>query len=163
MLPPTVTDAAITSEIEGAMAWAVRHGIDLTARMPKERVLRVVLVQNRSQEKFFLQGQFDQYKALPPVWDWRDANWSDSSRLYLSPKPENTPFGSSMFLVQNNKAIICAPFNRLAFNSHGGPHSDWGEPTQWMTAGNGYVYAVTIGDMLQAILRDFRCTKERMG
>ena len=162
MLPGTVVDAAIKSELEGAMAWAVRYGIDVTALMPTERILRMVLVREQSQERFFLQGQFDQYKALPPVWDWRDANWSDSGGLCLSPKGVNTPFGSSMFIVHKSKAVICAPFNRLAFGTHAGLHTDWGDPAQWMTAGHGHVHAVTIGDMLQSIVRDFYYTTERM-
>ena len=162
MLSATVVDAAIKSELKGTMAWATRHGIDVTTLMPTERIVRAVLVQEQSQSKFFLQGQFDQYKALPPVWDWRDANWSDNGSLSLSPKSENTPFGSSMFFIHKEKAIICAPFNRLAFDTHAGPHSDWGDPAQWITAGHRYVRAVTIGDMLQVILRDFRYTTKRM-
>ena len=162
MLPERVVDAAIESELKGTMAWAVRHGVDVTTLIPTERILRIVLVQEKSQERFFLQGQFDQYKALPPVWDWRDANWSDSGGLSLSPKAVNTPFGSSMFIVHNGKAVICAPFNRLAFGTYAGPHTNWGDPAQWMTAGHGYVHAVTIGDMLQSIRRDFCYTTERM-
>ena len=143
------------------MAWAARHDIDVTL-IPTGRILRIVLVQEKSQERFFLQGKFDQYRALPPVWDWCDANWSDSGCLSLSPKAVNTPFGSSMFIVYKSKALICAPFNRLAFGTHAGPHANWGDPAQWMTAGHGYVHAVTIGDMLQSIRRDFCYTTERM-
>ena len=144
------------------MAWAARHGIDVTTLMPSKRILRVVLVQEKSKEKFFLQGQFEQYKALPPVWEWCDTNWSGNGSSCLSPKPENTPFGSSIFITHNNKAIICAPFNRLAFAKHSGLHKKWGDPTQWITAGLGHVHAVTIGDMLQVLLRDFLYTTERM-
>ena len=58
---------------------------------------------------------------------------------------------------------MCAPFNRLAYGAHEGPHSDWGSLAQWMTAGEGYVHAVKLGDMLSAILRDFRLSSGRMG
>ena len=67
-----------------------------------------------------------------------------------------------MFIQHNSRGIICAPFNRLAYATHDGPHSNWGDAAQWMTAGPGYVYAVTIGDMLQLILRDFSLSKGRM-
>ena len=97
------------------------------------------------------------------MWDWRDESWSTNDGLNLSPRPCSAPFGSSIFIQQSNKGIICAPFNLLAYGTHAGPHSDWGNPAQWMTAGPGYVYSVTIGDMLQSILRDFRFTKGRMG
>ncbi len=162
MLPDIVVNAAIKSELMGTMAWAARHGIEVTTLMPAKKILRIVLIQEISMDRFYLQGQFNQYKAMPPVWDWRDENWSEKGGLCLSPKAEKTPFGSSMFFVNNNRAVICAPFNRLAFHTHGGPHNNWGDPTQWITAGRGYVSAVTIGDMLQAILRDFSYTTERM-
>ena len=145
------------------MAWAKRHQIVMTTRMPEERIIRVVLVQENSAEEFYLQGQFDQYKELPPVWDWRDADWSDNGGTRLSPHPHNNPLGRSMFIEYKKKPVICAHFNRLAFKTHDGPHANWGTPAQWMSARKGDVYAVTIGDMLQSILRDFHCTEGRMG
>ena len=163
MLPLAVTDAAIASELPGAMAWAERHHIRMTSMLPIKRIIRVVLVQGNDGDRFYLQGSFDDYKELPPVWDWRDASWSQHEGLQLSPSPQSTPFGSSLFLRHKNRGIICAPFNRLAYESYEGPHSDWDDPVQWMTAGTGHVYAVTIGDMLQAVLRDFSFTKGRMG
>ena len=161
MLPAVVVEAAIAAELDGTRAWAKRYGLDL-AWNSAERILRVTLVQANTQEPFFLQGQFDNYKALPPIWDWRDGTWSNPSTLPASPKPGTTPFGSPMFICHNNKAIICAPFNLLAYGTHGGPHSNWGDPAQWMTAGGNYVRATIIGDMLQAILRDFRFTAGHM-
>ena len=143
------------------MAWAKRQQIGMDTRLLDNQIIRVVLVQEEHGEKFYLQGNFDAYRALPPIWDWRDDSWSISSELSLSPSPENNPF-TSMFLKHNNQSIICAPFNRLAYGIHEGPHKDWGDPAQWVTTGKGYVYAVTIGDMLQAVLRDFRFTNGRM-
>ena len=160
MLPSTVTDAAIASELPGAMEWAKRRDLVIDIRLLSEKIIRLVLVQENTDEKFYLQGKFDGYKALPPVWDWRDDTWSKRNELILSPKPENNPI-TSMFIKHKNKSIICAPFNRLAY-SHDGPHSGWGNPAQWMTVGLEYIHAATIGDMLQSIMRDFRFTKGRM-
>ena len=145
------------------MAWAERKHIDMDTRLLTKRIIRVVLVQETTSEQFFLQGNFDDYKELPPIWDWWDEGWSKNDGLYLNPKPQGTPFGSSIFLNHNNKGIICTHFNRLAYSIYDGPHSDWGGPIQWVTAGPKYVHAVTIGDMLQSILRDFSFTKGRMG
>ena len=114
-----------------------------------------------SRKNITLQGEFSDYKALPPVWDWRDKEWEKSSEPALSPNPVDNPLGST-FLLHHDKAIICAHFNRLAYGNHGGPHSDWGDPAQWTTTGSGHIRAVTIGDMLQSILRDFCFTKGRM-
>lgn len=161
MLSDAVVDATFNAELPGAMEWAKRHGVAVTPLL-ESRMLRVVLVQRATREKFFLQACFDQYKELPPVWDWRDESWKDSSHPNLSPERKDTSFGPSMFLPHQNQAIICVPFNRLAFSAHDGPHRDWGDPAQWMTPRPPWVHAVTIGDMLQAVVRDFRYTKARM-
>jgi hypothetical protein len=65
-------------------------------------------------------------------------------------------------MIHNQTAVICAPFNRLAYTDHAGPHGDWGGPQNWLNAGASQVHAETIGDMLQAIYRDFSVTRERM-
>ena len=161
MLPSVVTAVAIASELPGVRAWAERHQIALDTRLLAERIIRVVLVQEDS-GKFYLQGNFGDYKELPPIWDWRDETWSETDGLYLSPRSQGAPFGSSMFIQHNNRGLICAPFNRLAYGTHDGPHSNWGDPAQWTTVGPGYVRATTIGDMLQSILRDFGFTQGRM-
>ena len=162
MLPERVTLAAFASEIEGARAWATREHVKLDTVLP-EKLVRAVFEREGSGEKFFLQGRFDGYKELPPAWEWCDPDWSNLGNRRLSPEAGQTPYGSSMFLDMSGKAIICAPFNRLAFSAYGGPHKGWGELSHWMDAGDGYVYAVTIGDMLHSIERDFLCTSGRMG
>ncbi len=161
MLPAIVVDAALEAELGGARAWAVRHDLELIWCAP-ERLLRVVLLQTETKQPFYLQAQCDDYKALPPAWDWRDENWAGAPATHLSPNSQSTPFGGSMFIERQGRAIICAPFNRLAYGTHNGPHSDWGDPAQWLTAGGAHVRATTLGDMLQAILRDFRFTTGRM-
>lgn len=160
MLPPAVTAAAIDDELPGAIAWAERHQIAMDTRLLADRKIRAVLVQPEN-DKFFLQGTFGDYRAYPPIWEWYDENWTSTEELHLSPHPGASPFGS-MFIQHRGRGLICAPFNRLAYGLHDGPHSDWGNPAQWMTAGQGYVHAVTIGDMLNSILRDFRYSEGRM-
>lgn len=162
MLPPAVTDAAIDGELPGAIAWAKRHGIAMDTRLLANRIIRAVFVHPDEGEKFYLQGVFEDYKALPPIWEWRDENWSSPGALRMSPKLDGSPFGGSVFIQHEGNAIICAPFNRLAFGTHGGPHSDWGNPAQWTTAAEGYAHAVKIGDMLNLIWRDFLSSKGRM-
>ena len=161
MLPERVTVAAISSEIEPAHKWARREGVCLEALL-SEKLVRAVFQRAGSDEKFFLQGFFDGYKAFPPVWEWCDSNWANGGRRELSPESARTPYGGSMFLDNGTKAVICAPFNRLAFSVHGGPHSNWGELSHWMSAGQGFVQATTIADMLNVIARDFRFTSGRL-
>ena len=161
MVPEHVTAAVFANEIAAACEWAKRERMQLDAVIPKT-LLRATLVQEASGEHFYLQGRFDGYKALPPEWVWCDSEWSGHGNRRLSPEAARTPYGNSMFLDHSGRAVICAPFNRLAFRPHGGPHKNWGELTHWMSAGNGYVHAVTIADMLDVIVRDFRHTKGRM-
>ena len=161
MLPDHVTVAAFASELEPAREWAKREQCQLECNLP-EKVLRVTLVRDDSAERFYLRGRFDEYKALPPIWEWCDANWSNAGDRGLSPDAAQTSHGSSMFLNHRGAAIICAPFNRLAYADHGGPHKNWGKLTHWMTVNRDVIYAVTIGDMLHAIARDFRYTSGRM-
>jgi hypothetical protein len=47
--------------------------------------------------------------------------------------------------------LICAPWNRLAYGEHGGPHADWGGQTSWTSVGAGYTKGDTLGDMLSQI------------
>lgn len=162
MLPDRVTAAALTDELEAAHEWARRERLQLKAVLP-QRLVRAVFTREGSDEQFFLQGQFEGYKELPPLWQWCDSDWSDGGNRQLSPEAAPTPYGSSIFLDNGRHAIICTPFNRLAFSACDGPHGDWGELSHWMSAGRGYVYAVTIADMLDVVARDFRYTTNRMG
>ena len=166
MLSDTVVDATLEAELPGALEWARRHAVRVESLLPEVRALRFVMIQKESEEEYFLQAHFDRYKELPPVWEWCDESWNESNRPNLSPKPVATVCGPSMFLKYSNqggtRGIICAPFNRLAFGTEGGPHNDWGNPAQWTTPRPPWVYAVTIGDMLQVILRDFHYTRGRM-
>ena len=164
MIPLAATDAAIADELPGAMAWATRRQIVMDTRFIPVRTLRFVLVQPESNEEFYLQATFEDYRAHPPLWQWYDESWSSTDALHLSPRPGTRPaeLGGSMFIKHNGKGLICAPFNRLAYGAHEGPHSDWGSLAQWMTAGEGYVHAVKLGDMLSSILRDFRLSSGRM-
>ena len=164
MIPLAATDAAIADELPGAVAWATRHQIVMDTQFIPVRTLRLVLVQPDSNEKFYLQATFEDYRAHPPLWQWYDESWSSTDALHLSPQPGTQPttLGASMFINHNGKSLICAPFNRLAYGACKGPHSDWGSLAQWMTAGEGYVHAVKLGDMLSSILRDFRLSSGRM-
>ena len=164
MLPPEVTILAIQDELPGATEWARRNQIDLDTSLICDRIIRAVFRQPKTGESFYLQGVFDNYRAYPPIWEWYDESWSSTEGIHLSPKPSSRPtwLGNSMFINHNGKGLICAPFNQLAYGAHNGPHSEWGNLAQWMTAGDGCVHAVKIGDMLSAILRDFRLSSDRM-
>ena len=53
----------------------------------------------------------------------------------------------------NTSCFICAPFNRLAYKIHGGPHQDWNGPEKWLDV-CGHVGARTLAEMLAQITGD---------
>lgn len=157
-VPTEITKLEIEEEIRAAEAWAKRHEIPF--EWIEERLeLQVVFTQPVSNDLYYLQGLFDDYREIPPRWIFTDSSWSDQVKKQNFPKGESTPFGSSIF---HSNGVICAPFNRLAYNDYNGPHSDWGSPAQWPNAARDKVVADTMGDMLSAIHRDFKFTKTRL-
>ena len=168
MIPANETQIVIESEIRGAQAWAERRGFSCVWN-PEALELRTVLHQPRDATEFYLRARFDNYRAFAPEWTFSDSNWSRVGELWDFPKPiiNPAPPTGSTILQFNQRAVICAPFNRLAYASYSGPHQDWSGPEQWMaasvkTSANGQVRADTVGDMLQVIYRDFVRTQGRM-
>jgi hypothetical protein len=163
VIPHAHSVAIVEAELDGAGAWACRHGHKLEWT-PERLELRLTLVQRTNGDSFYLQGQFTDYRALPPAWDFMDPSWGTGGLLANYPKLQSSRFGSSIFISHNNKGVICVPFNRLAYHCNGGPHGDWGDATAWLAAvGQGqHVRADHLGDMLQVILRDFSGSEGRM-
>jgi hypothetical protein len=142
-------------ELDAARAWAARHRATLTW-IAETLELRATFMQpiGDLEETFFLRGSFDGYREVPPIWVFTDETWGAMSRPVDSPQAAPPGGRSSMFISHNGRAVICAPFNRLAYAAKEGPHQDWGGPELWLSAGPNLVHAATIGDMLQAIHRD---------
>ncbi len=158
MIPDEITIQLVEHELEGARAWGNRKGISFIW-LPKDLLIRITMVQPSTEESFFLQGDIKKYKAVPPAWTFRNSDWCGEFEKKNYPAPSQTPWGSSIF---HGKPVLCTPFNRLAYGENNGPHSDWGGATNWLSAGGNHIKAYTIGDMLQAIRRDFLLTKGRM-
>lgn len=159
MMSREATIIILEDEFLGARAWAERHGVTL-AWLPKILEVRAPLTQPETNERFYLRGQFDDYRVQAPAWVFTDAAWSAEPQPQLFPRPGQSPFGSS---VLHPKPAICAPFNRLAYAEHQGPHGDWGGPANWLTAAQpNEVKAHHLGDMLQVIFRDFSYSRGRM-
>ena len=162
MLPDRVTAAALTDELEAAHEWARRERLQLKAVLPQGWFAPYSLVKvptNSSSCKDSSKGT----RSYLPYGNGAIPIGRMEETGNLAPEAAPTPYGSSIFLDNGRHAIICTPFNRLAFSACDGPHGDWGELSHWMSAGRGYVYAVTIADMLDVVARDFRYTTNRMG
>jgi hypothetical protein len=162
MISPEHTRIIVEAELEGAQGWAKRHGFKLEWNSPDLR-LQLTLPQQETGATYYLRGTLSEYRALPPEWSFTDSAWTAVGRPVDFPRAVQTCFGASIFITFQDRAVICAPFNRLAYTSHSGPHGDWGGVGNWLNAGPGRIHAETIGDMLQAVYRDFTVTRGRMG
>jgi len=161
VIPRVATLAIVEEECKGAATWAERHSVPLSW-LPETLQLRATLRQPQTDESFYLIGVFQDYRAMAPAWWFTDEKWTSPPEARLFPKPTPTPFGSSIFLLHSHGPVICIPFNRLAYASHQGPHSDWNAPDNWLNAGRQHAQADYIGDMLGVIHRDFVHTRGRM-
>ena len=162
MVPTATTVLVVEDELGGAMAWAERRAVPLTWK-PKLLEIRATFTQPESHELFYLRGRVDDYKVLPPTWTFTDQSWLADPAPAFFPKLAQSPYGASMFITYRGP-VICAPFNRLAYAEHQGPHADWSGPSSWLTAGApDQVRAHFLGDMLQLIFRDFVHSRGRMG
>jgi hypothetical protein len=162
VIPAEETRIIIEAELGGAQAWAGRHCISLIW-LRDALELRLILIHPVKQTEFYLRGRFDNYRAVAPEWTFTDAEWKEVGRMCDAHKPTQTQFGASIFIQHDNRAVICVPFNRLAYSQNSGPHRDWGEASKWMEAAPNSAQAATVGDMLQVIRRDFLTTEGRMG
>jgi len=158
MPPQREIVATVEFELEQATPWITRRGLAVDWE-PSELRLRTVLAQSGTEEQFFLQGTFDSYKELPPVWEFYDSDWQCSREKRLYPANSPCPFRSSIF---HGNPVICAPFNRLAYKQLGGPHGNWGGPDNWRHVEGSHLKATTVGGMLQHIRRHLRPTRGRM-
>jgi len=161
LIPVEHTRIIVEQELEGARSWATRHGMEI-GWLPEDLQIRVTYLQPERKVPYFLRGTLRDYRVLPPEWTFTDENWQTSGRPRDFPKGVATTFGPSIFIMHGQTTVICVPFNRLAYADHAGPHGDWGGPANWLNAGAAHIHADTIGDMLQAIYRDFSLTQEQM-
>lgn len=147
----------IKLEVGRLLAWAARKGVSLTWE-PTSFELRGEWTQPETGERFYFRGLVDGYRSLPPTWQFTDADFSGASSGHLAPKCASTPFGSPMI---HGNGVICAPFNRLAYGNHGGPHNDW-VLAEWLNAGAvNQVRATNLADMVARIHAEFLSSRGR--
>jgi len=152
-VPKAVTVATVQEELAGIEGYASRHGwtvswdpetlrLSFEGKHPNDSTpLRVV-------------ASVDGYKALPPIWTIEDPTGGSAKQPFF-PKP-GTDAGvrQSMFIDKN---VICAPFNRLAYKQHGGPHGDWGGPECWLDV-KGHIRGTTLASMFASILSHLKAS-----
>jgi hypothetical protein len=84
----------------------------------------------------------DSYRALPPLWRFVRPGTDETGKQWFPAS------GSGSFFHPGG--MICAPWSRLAYKEHDGPHDNWSGPTNWLNVTDVTV-AHTIPDMLASI------------
>jgi hypothetical protein len=140
-LPSAVARVSVEEELGAARAWASRHGWAIHWDH-NGLLLRVATYHARASRLVEVTGQLDGYRAIPPAWRFVRPGTGETGKEWF---PAAGP-GS----VFHGNIVICAPWNRLAYAEHGGPHGDWSGAPAWLQV-SGTTIAHTIGDMLAAI------------
>src|ERR1035437_5451784 len=102
---PTVAELTVAEELTALREIAAHRGWPIKELDP----LRFHLSLTASdQSQFYLLVDCDRYPVQPPAWPWCDADGTHTDRA------ADRPHGSG-FLHTNG--VICAPWNRLAYQS----------------------------------------------
>lgn len=146
MVSPTVTRAVMADESLAITAWGVRRDWKIQID-DSELVLRAQTIHPQSKVPIVFHANLEGYPAMPPAWTCQDLDGAVSPAVFPAPGTRQGVTGS----IFHPGLIICAPWNRLAYSIHGGPHNDWTDLSQWRTVGAGTTQAHTLADMLTTI------------
>ena len=72
----------------------------------------------------------------------------------IPPDPEHPQPGAGKGItgsIFHSSGRICAPFNRLAYHQHGGPHNNWGGPECWLNV-KGQIRETDLAGMFASIV-----------
>lgn len=141
-LPDTAARATAEAEVPAIKAWASRHGWAVLW-LSEELLLRAAAYHPRTNRVVEVTAQCDGYRAIPPVWQFVRPGTDETGKMWVP-----APGPGSVF---HGNGIICAPWSRLAYADHGGPHGEWGGPAAWLQVGPPNTIAQTIPDMLSTI------------
>jgi len=144
-LPATVARASVEAELDAARVWAARHEWTLNWDA-EEMLLRVATYHWPVSRLVELTAETDGYRALPPAWTFVRPGTNETS-AEIFPAGGNLPGIGSIF---HGNLVICAPWNRLAYSEHGGPHDNWSGPAAWLQVQEGTI-AHSIADMLAIV------------
>jgi hypothetical protein len=157
LLDIAITRGYLREEVAAAERWATRHGIALAyddACLTVRVEMQGSSAEGSSPERYLVVGQFDDYRLLPPAWQFVDHRTGMAIGLPAYPKPD----GGS---VLHGNGLVCAPWNRLAYKNLGGPHDNW-DISKWQDVKDG-TRADYVADMLARLLHETRSSRGRNG
>lgn len=159
MVPPEATRAVLDVEAPSIETWASRHG--WFVQIDPVRLALVVTVRHPSDESLLLLvGDLTGYRGVPPAWKFVDPLTGQSTAAAF---PAAGPGPGGKGSIFHSNVVICAPWNRLAYQAEGGPHGDWQDATNWLNVAGDVTRAGNIAEMLSAIDVHLRTSPGRMG
>lgn len=150
-VPTDVTIAVVEDELGAADAYARRHGWALTW-LKDQLVLLADARHPADQTVIRWRAQLNDYREVPPIWTCFQMG---ESGIYQPRFPKAGPLPGGTGSIFHTSGVICAPFNRLAFKDHSGPHDDWGGPPNWLKA-RATIKATVLAEMLALIVAHLR-------
>jgi hypothetical protein len=160
-IPRAVTELTLEEpeHLPAAREWAAVNGLDLVfdadALTVDVALSGPPAEPDAAPERYLIRGWLEDFDALPILWRFLDPR--NGQEVGTAAYPQ-----AASGTVFHGQGLICAPWSRLAYQLHGGPHTDWGALTDWKTFRPPYTYAVTIPDMLDRLLRDTQKSTGRM-
>jgi hypothetical protein len=142
MIPAVVTAAAVDAEFPAVTAWAARRPGWAVRYDATTLILQADTIHPLTSQPIAIAAELTGYRAVPPAWTITGTDGTFPAGGQVPGVP------GSIF---HPNRLICAPWNRLAYGEHGGPHADWGGQTNWTDAGTGNTKADTLADMLSQI------------
>jgi hypothetical protein len=146
MVPRDVTIATVEAELPAMRAYADRHSWAIDWR--PDSLLLLADGAHPDGSPLRLHADVEGYRAQPPAWRVIPPA-AETPDPYRFPQAGTLPGGIGS--ICHSSKVFCAPFNRLAYKVHSGPHDDWGGPTAWLNV-RGQVRATTLADMLATIV-----------
>ena len=145
MIPTAVTCAVVAEELPAVLAWVARRP-GWTAEFDELALhLNVTTTHPAVGTLLRIRANLHGYRANPPAWQFLHPDTGEPDPAVFPQPGGHAMIQGSIF--HSNK-VICAPWNRLAFQENGGPHQDWGALTNWTNAAPNYTKADTLADML---------------
>ena len=160
-MTPAFSRAIVDGELAEAARWMTRHCVTHSWD-PEVLLLKVNLAKAGTADRYLLLGRFDGYRELPPRWTFAalDGTGEEVPRNY--PRVCR-PQRSALCMLHGGRPVICAPFNRLAYQELKGPHSDWGGPASWLSVNTGVIRATHVADMLAILQAEVDASDGRLG
>ena len=143
---PDITRQHLREELTLVQDLAATEKWDI---VPDFELLTVVVTMHaHNGDRYIIEAQCDDYKAVPPLFEFIDPDTGERGTRHAYPRTTDSFFHDS-------GPCICAPFSRKAYRAvvATGPHGDW-QFGDWQTSTANNVHwanASKLGDMFGLI------------